>query len=62
MASDQGTRRDPKDNKHKEKLNTQLKYLNFQLSENYVILMQITLCDAERIEKEHSKEYNERNK
>lgn len=62
MAWDQGTRRDPRDNKLKEKLKTQLKYLNFQLSENYVILMQIMLCDAERIEKEHSEEYTERNK
>lgn len=62
MAWDQGTRRDLKDKKHKETLNTQLKYLNFHLSENDVILMQIMLCDAERIEKEHSEEYNERNK
>lgn len=38
------------------------KYFNFQLRENYAILMQIMLCDAERIEKEHSQEYNERNK
>lgn len=58
MAWDQGTRRDPRDNKLKEKLKPQLKYLNFQLSENYVILMQIMLCDAERLEKEHSEEHN----
>lgn len=38
------------------------KYFNFQLRENYAILMQIMLCDAERIEKEHSQGYNERNK
>lgn len=60
VAVDQGTGRDSKDNKHKKKRNT--KYFSFQLRENCAILMQIMLCDAERIEKEHSQEYNERNK
>lgn len=52
-APEQGARRDLKDKQPKEKLNTLLKYSNFQLRENYAILMQIMVCGAERIEKEH---------
>lgn len=61
-APEQGARGDLKDKQPKEKLNTLLKYSNFQLRENYAILMQIMVCGAERIEKEHSEEYEDRNK